>query len=414
MNGKDLSRLAGHAWTCGILLTGASWAWGGGPAFSGIVAEADTAEAVFAAPAGMARLEGTRITVQGIVASSQSSFDVDQGKTTVDGGNPDKGDAPVVIPSAYYVRQLDDRWHAGVSLSVPTGFGSNYGSTWAGRYETVDFSLVYVSLSPAVSYRFSDKLSFGLGANINYTAENSEKKVNQPFTEEDGKLVSDLDGVGVSVNLSVLYQFTPRTRAGIAWTSDSEADMEGNVRLRKLEPRFDQIVTELGVKNINTKVTNTLPQRVLAGFYHEFESGKSVTLDGMWMNFKDFKISNLELNGTNVNISQPDIYNNIWAATAGAGFPVNERLTYKVGAAYLSQAVDDEDRTLQMRLDAIWVLGVGLTYELMEDRSVDINVNYANLGKAPVDVSRGVLDKQRVVGESSDPYTIMLELAYHF
>ena len=39
MNGKDLSHLAGHAWTCGILLTGASWAWGGGPAFSGIVAE---------------------------------------------------------------------------------------------------------------------------------------------------------------------------------------------------------------------------------------------------------------------------------------------------------------------------------------------------------------------------------------
>ena len=410
----DKTGFTGRLSACLLLLTGSTSAWASGPGFSGLIAEADTAESAFACPAGMSRLEGTRITLQGMVATSQSSFDVDEAKTNIDGGNPDKGTQPVVIPAAYYVRQLNDRWHAGVSLSVPTGFGSEYGSTWAGRYQTVDFSLVYVSLSPAISYKVNDKLSFGLGTNINYTSESSEKKVRQPFSEEDGKLTSELSGVGVSVNLSMLYQFTPQTRVGIAWTSDADADMDGNIRLRKLEPRFDEIVTKLGAKNINTKVTNTFPQRVMAGIYHQFDSGKFVTLDGMWMKFSDFTISNLELNGTDVNISQPDIYNNIWAVTAGAGFPVDDRLTYKVGAAYLSQPVDDEDRTLAMRLDAMWVVGVGLSYELMEDRSLDLNVNYVNLGEAPVDSSKGLLDRQRIVGETTDPYAILLELAYHF
>ena len=410
----DKTGFTGRLSACLLLLTGSTSAWASGPGFSGLIAEADTAESAFACPAGMSRLEGTRITLQGMVATSQSSFDVDEAKTNIDGGNPDKGTQPVVIPAAYYVRQLNDRWHAGVSLSVPTGFGSEYGSTWAGRYQTVDFSLVYVSLSPAISYKVNDKLSFGLGTNINYTSESSEKKVRQPFSEEDGKLTSELSGVGVSVNLSMLYQFTPQTRVGIAWTSDADADMDGNIRLRKLEPRFDEIVTKLGAKNINTKVTNTFPQRVMAGIYHQFDSGKFVTLDGMWMKFSDFTISNLELNGTDVNISQPDIYNNIWAVTAGAGFPVDDRLTYKVGAAYLSQPVDDKDRTLAMRLDAMWVVGVGLSYELMEDRSLDLNVNYVNLGEAPVDSSKGLLGRQRIVGETTDPYAILLELAYHF
>jgi len=397
-----------------LLTTLTAPAWGGGPAFSGLVAEADTAESVFAAPAGMSRLQGTRITVQGMVASSQSRFDVDESKTTVDGGDPDKGDSPVVIPSFYYVHQLNNRWHVGASLTIPTGFGSNYGSSWAGRYQTVDFSLVYVSLSPAVAYRVNDKLSLGFGVNINYTDESSEKKVAQPFTDEDGKLASDLDGVGVSVNLSMLYQFTPHTRAGIAWTSDSKADMEGNVRLRKLDPAFDEIITDLGLKNINTKVTNTLPERVLAGIYHEFDSGRYVTLDGMWMRFSDFKITNLQLNGTDVSITQPDIYNDIWAVTAGAGFPVDKRLTWKVGGAYLSQAVDNQDRTLQMRLDAVRVVGVGLTYAFAKDRAVDVNANLILSDKAPVDSTSGLLGRRRVAGESTDPYTFLLEMAYHF
>ncbi len=128
----------------------------GSPALSGLVAQADDAESAFSAPAGMSRLEGSHLTVQSVYVNSFADFEVDQDRTTIPGGNPNKGEDPIIIPSVYYVRQLDDRWHAGASLSVPSGFGSDYGTTWSGRYETVDFSLVYIALTPAVSYRVND------------------------------------------------------------------------------------------------------------------------------------------------------------------------------------------------------------------------------------------------------------------
>ena len=383
----------------------------GSPALSGIVAQADNAESAFAAPAGMSRLEGTRITVQSMLVTSLADFEVDRDQTTIGGGDANKGKDPIIIPSIYYVRQLDDRWHAGLSLTVPSGFGSDYGNTWAGRYETVDFSLVYVALTPAVSYRVNDKLSLGAGMGINYTSEISEVKIPQLEKEGDGKITSDMDGVGINVTLSLLYQFTERTRAGIAWTSDSDADLEGNVRLRNLGPVFDEVATELGIKNINTELTNTLPQRVMAGVYHEFESGNYFTVDGMWMKFSDFSVSDVELNGEKVNITAPDIYDDIYAITVGAGFPAaNERLTYKVGAMYVSQAVDDEDRNFSIRLDRMWGVGAGVSYDLNSGNTVDLNANVINVGDASVDQpSIG----GQVVGENDDPWAVMVELTYH-
>ena len=402
-----------------LLLAGANLALSpnslaGSPAMSGIVAEANDAESVFAAPAGMSRLEGTNMTVQGMVVRSLSSFDVDESKTAVEGGDPDNGEDPIIIPSLYYVRQLDDRWHAGISLTVPTGFGADYGSEWSGRYETVDFSLVYISLTPAVSYRWNDKLSFGAGTGITYTSNTSEVKFRQPIGGGgDGKITSDLDGVGLSVTLSMLYEFTPRTRAGIAWTSDSDADLEGNVRLRNLNPLFDQVATELGIKNINTEFTNTLPQRVLAGMYHQFESGNYFTLDGMWMKFSDFTVSDIELNGNDVNVDLPDIYDDFWAITTGMGFPSGGRLTYKVGAMYVSQMVDDEDRTFAIRMDEMWGFGAGVSYKMPNDRVIDLNATLMNVGEAPVDTGNQGATFGRVAGESDDPWAVLMELTYH-
>jgi long-chain fatty acid transport protein len=395
-----------------LAMTASPCLFAGSPALTGLVAEANNAESAFAAPAGMSRLKGTRMTVQTMFVHSFADFEVDANQTTVPGGNPSKGSGPTIIPSIYYVRQLNDRWHAGLSLTIPSGFGSNYGNTWSGRYETVDFSLVYVALTPAVSYRVNDKLSLGGAMGINYTSESSEVKIPQPFQDGDGKITSDLDGVGVSVTLSLLYEFTDQTRAGISWTSDSDADLEGNVRLRKLDPVFDEVATRLGIKNINTELTNTLPQRVLAGVYHEFDSGRYFTVDGMWMKFSDFSVSDIKLNGNDVNINTPDIYNDIYALTIGAGFPASDpRLTYKIGAMYVSQAVDNEDRTFSIRLDKMWGFGAGVAYDLASGNSVDLNATLINVGDASVD-KESVRDF-RVVGKNDDPWALMFELSYH-
>ncbi len=43
--------------------------------------------------------------------------------------------------------------------------------------------------------------------------------------------------------------------------------------------------------------------RALAGVYRQFESGKYVSVEGLWMKFSDFSVSNLKLNGNKIDIN---------------------------------------------------------------------------------------------------------------
>ncbi len=46
------------------------------------------------------------------------------------------------------------------------------------------------------------------------------------------------------------------------------------------------------------------------------------------------------------------------------GFPVDGRKTYRAGAMYLSQGVDDDDLNFSIRIDSKWGLGAGVAYTL--------------------------------------------------
>ena len=59
------------------------------------------------------------------------------------------------------------------------------------------------------------------------------------------------------------------------------------------------------------------------------------------------------------------------------------------------------------------VVGAGLTYQLTDERSVDVNANFFHVGEAPVDTGNGEPGFGRVVGENKDPYAFMFELTYH-
>jgi long-chain fatty acid transport protein len=80
---------------------------------------------------------------------------------------------------------------------------------------------------------------------------------------------------------------------------------------------------------------------------------------------------------------------------------------------YLSKAVDDDKRTLALRLDRIWAVGVGISRQL-DDSRLDLNLNVYNLGDAPVDTGTGNPMRGRVVGESSSPYAISIDIAWHW
>ena len=396
-----------------LLLTGVSMpALASSPANTGLFATANTAETAYLNPAGMTRLEGSHKTLQGILVYSFAEFEVDEDQTSVDGGDPDTDNSPIIIPGFYYTRQLNDEWWFGISANIPSGFGSDYGDDWAGRYYSDQYTLVYVGLNPSLAYRLNDKWSLGLGANINYTYSLSENSVNTPGSDTpDGRAEFEGDGFAFGGSVSALYELNDRTRFGIVYSSEVSTDVDGELKVKgaSLPPQLNAVGS--GNQKADITVENILPQRLQAGLYHEFSSGNYLTIDGAWIDFSEFATGAVTIQDS-VEVAPEGIYDDIWAINAGYGVPLGNGRTLKFGALYVSNAVNDENRTLSLRLDSIWGVGTGMSFE-KGDRLLDMNLNLYYLGKAPVDTGFNPV-QGRVVGETSNPWAVALDVAWHW
>lgn len=384
----------------------------GSAGFSGIAASADSAETASNNPAGMSRLPESTSTVSLILGSSLGSFEVDQEQTTTSGGDPDDEFSPVLVPQAYYVRPLTDSLHAGISLTIPSGFGSEYGSDWAGRYYTDSYSLVYVAVTPALSWRVNDQWSVGAAVGINYISSESEVAINTLGPgASDGRLEADLDGVGTNFSLSVLWQMTEKTRFGLVYTSESKTEIDGELKFRNEGPVLGGLL-DRGILSDEIEVEQVMPQRIVGGVYHELDSGAFITADIAWVEFSQFGPAWVSLDGDEIELSDGG-YDNLWAGTLGYGFPVADGLRYTIDAFYVQAPISDSKRTLALALDRIWGIGAGVQVDRGNGRSFDLNLHLVDFGESPVDTGPSAT-RGRVVGETEDPYALVLSGAYHF
>ena len=380
------------------------------PAHTGLFASADSAETAYLNPAGMVRLDQSSKAVQGILIQSLGEFDVRESQTSVGGGDPDSDSTPIVIPSFYYVKPFKEDWRFGFSLNVPAGFGSDNGSSWAGRYYSDSYTLVYVGLTPSVAYRIDEHWSVGASLNLTYTYSESTTRINNPDIPTDGKLEYEADSIGVTGSVSWLYQLDDRTRLGLVYSGETNTDLEGDLEFSGLGPLLTGTIGGLDGRELD--VESILPQRLQLGLYREFESGAYVTVDGLWIDFSEFGTGDVSVEGSSV-LSPEGIYDDLWGITLGLGFPLDDRTTWKVGLMYLSQGVEDDERTLSLRLDRIWAVGVGLSRSYGDSR-LDVNLNLYDAGDAPVDTGTASPARGRVVGEKSSPYSLSLDVAWHW
>lgn len=391
---------------------GSSPVLAGSAGFAGIAASADTAETASDNPAGMSRLTKASATISLIQATGLGTFEVDEGLTTTSGGDPDNDLNPVMIPQAYYVRPLSDSIHAGISLTIPSGFGSEYGSDWAGRYYTDSYSLVYVAVTPALSWRINEQWSVGASVGINYISSQSEVAINTLTPGAgDGRLEAELDGVGTNFSLSLLWEMTARTRFGLVFTSESKTDIDGDLKFRNTGPVIGGLL-ERGVLSDEIEVEQVMPQRIIGGVYHELDSGAFIVADIAWVEFSRFGANSISLDGETLDVEDSG-FNNFWAGTLGYGFPANGGLRYTLDTFYVQAPVDDGKRTLAMPLDRMWGVGAGVQVDYGNGKAIEFNLHLVDFGKSPVDTGPSAV-RGRVVGETEHPYAVIISGAYHF
>ena len=129
----------------------------------------------------------------------------------------------------------------------------------------------------------------------------------------------------------------------------------------------------------------------------------------MWSDFSNFELAEIYVNGDS--LSENDVeYDDIFALSAIYSRPIADRWRIGFGAMYAGDMIDDDKRTLTLRFDSLWSLGVGFQWQWEEDRWISATLNYMELGDAPVS-SLQIPGIGAVTGHFTDRGTIYLRVA---
>lgn len=389
-----------------LLTVAPALAGGPYPAISGISAAADDASVAGMNPAAMTRFDERAMKFEVLGFFSDNTF---AGQVGEDGREFSSDDSSTtIVPSANMVRPVRDNLWFGWTI-LGSGFSDDYEDGWAGRYFIEEYDLIYISAFPSLAMKVNDKFSVAASLAITYTTYDQVKAVpNVDPGYEDGKLKASTDGWSVGWALSGLYEFSEQTRVGLSYRSDIEPDLDGKAKFSDLGPITESILDAAGLLNANLNVQSAQPQSLVAGLYHEFEDTSAFTVDGVWADFSEFKLSEIYVNGDQIVDTEVD-YDDIFALSASYSRPVADRWRIGVGGFITNDMVEDEKRSLLLRLDRIWSIGAGFEWQWKEGRRVSATLNYLKIGDAPV-TTPPIGDLGEVTGKFTSRGTIYLRV----
>ena len=393
---------------CGLLIAVSAKA-GPYPALSGITASAENASVAGNNPAAITRFDSRNMRVELFGFFSDNTWEGQIGNGPSFTSNDT---STTIIPSGNMVMPLKNDWFFGFTI-LGSGSSDDYADGWPGRYFIEEYDLIYLSAYPSLARKVNDKLSLGASLALTYTAYEQIKAVpNIDPGFGDGRLQIDADGGTVGFSLSSLYEFSDRTRIGLVYRSELDAELDGDANFSELGPTTESILNAAGLLGASVTINSRTPQAINAGVYHQFANGGALVFDALWADFSEFKLSEIFVNGDQL-IETSVEYDDIYAFSVGYNRPVSDRLSIGIGAMYVNDMIDDDQRTITLRLDSMWVAGVGVEWQWTPTRAVSATLNYIQMGDAPV-TSPPIPGIGSVTGRFSERGTIFLDVAINF
>jgi long-chain fatty acid transport protein len=351
------------------------------PLGTGLAASADSAQTASSNPAGISRFSQRAVDADVLWFTGESEWESEVSGTGVQFNSKNSGDT--VVPRFAIIQPINDRFTASFTF-LGTGFSDDLGD-WPGRYFIQSYDSIFVSAFPSLAYRIDNRWSVAASAAITYSSFEQQRAVRNIFDPGfgDGRSKVEADSVEVGFGFSILYQSSERTRWGLTYGSEINPSRDADNELSGLGPNTESAMQRLGILDADLAIKSTSPESMVAGVYHEFANDAAVTVDLAWINFSDFRLSEFYFNGQSFARSNPR-YNDIYALSTSYSWPVSRRWMLGVGGLVTNQMIDDDERTMTLRLDALWSLGLAAEWRWTDSRSVKVSVSYVGMDDAPV------------------------------
>jgi long-chain fatty acid transport protein len=381
------------------------------PFLSGLTAAADNAMTAGTNPAGITRFKERAFDAEILWFASESEWESAFSEEDIQYNSKDSGDT--VVPRIAFVQPINDDFTFSFTF-LGAGFSDDFGDNWPGRYFIIEYESLYVSAFPSIAYRLNEQWSVAGSVSITYTSFEQERAIRNIADPGfgDGRSSLEADSTEFGFGLSTLYEMSDRTRFGLSYQSEIEPSQDADASFKNIGPRTSAIMDEIGIFDADITLESTSPQSVLFGLYHEFENDHAVTLDLAWLDFSEFSLSEYYFNGEALAETYTE-YNDIYAAAVSYTFPVSNRWMLGVGGALTNELVDDDNRTMALRLDAIWTLGVAAQYQWTDERSVRASLSYIAAGDAPVETGE-IPGLGSLQGEFESRDTVLFQIGMSF
>ncbi|HJX57693.1 MAG TPA: outer membrane protein transport protein, partial [Thiobacillus sp.] len=303
-----------------------------GNAYAGQAASATDASTVFFNPAGMTLLPDRQLVMAGHLIRPQAEFSGTVSPAIGGGNGGDAGDL-AFVPNAYYAFRLTPDLHLGVGLNAPFGLKTEYDPDWKGRTQAIKSELKTVNLNPSIAWKAGESLSLGAGVSIQYA---------------EATLTSSAGGAGVATvkgddygwgfNLGALWQASEATRIGLAYRSEVEQTLDGDVG-------FSTAAMLNGPVNAGV----TLPDSVSLSLFHTLDARWDLLADITWTGWSDFReLRIVRTNGDVLGTPTEENWSDSYRYSLGANYRLNDKLTLRGGVAFDETPVSDAFRTARI------------------------------------------------------------------
>lgn len=398
-----------------------------GNAFSGSAA-AEDASTIFFNPAGLTRLSGNSAIGAGFYIFPSALFQ-NSGSTIVTGasltgGNGGDGGANVFVPNLYTAWDISDRIKLGLGINSPFGLKTEYDDDWVGRYYAVNSELLTININPTLAAKLTPNLSVGAGINLQYAEAELSNAIdfgligfsNRLRTRPqaaDGFVELTGDDWSWGYNLGLLYEFSQRTRIGLAYRSSISHELEGNADFSV--PAAVAPLTATGrFRDTGATTELNLPETVSLSGYHQLNPRLAVTSDITWTNWSRFEELRINFNNpVEPDSVQPENWHDTFRYSLGVNYQLSNAWQLRAGVAYDPSPADEEYITPRIPdSDRTW-LAIGASFKPSD--AISLEVGYAHLFVGDTEINQVSTTSGTLKGEFDNSVDIVgLQLNWRF
>ncbi|MCK6264096.1 outer membrane protein transport protein [Vibrio sp. ZSDE26] len=321
-----------------------------------------SAAAMWANPATMSHMGESMTTINTMLLDLEMKY-TDANDST---GN---AKADTVMPSIgiFHTRQLNDDVHLGLALGTVGGSSVSYGNEWAGNMMMTDTTLTAVQFNPSLSFRVTDQVSWGIGAQFNWAS------LEMGMGAGNVQLEKSSDWA-YGFNAGVMYKQSDKLDLGFSFRSKVEHDFSTDISANAGSLGVSSEISVPAIVDMSASYAATNQLNILA----------SVQLH-RWSEWDEtvFDFGQLDRNPIGLNTIDRD-WDDVWKFAIGADYQLNADWRLKAGFSYETSPQDDPSKQwVDLPVGEQYRYSVGATTS-WDNYTFDVFYEFADLGSVDI------------------------------